>query len=97
MPTKRYGDLDTLVDYLDKNILNDPNCPLFVSATVHQIIDLMPVIDAVEVIRCRDCAFWDNKRISVEGQARCITGEYAFRVRAGWDFCSKAKRREVAP
>ena len=39
----RLGDLDALTESL-RSILNDPNCPLFVSATVDQIVDCAPTI-----------------------------------------------------
>lgn len=34
-----------------REILNDPNCPLFVSATVHQILESIPASDVRPVVR----------------------------------------------
>lgn len=33
-----------------REILNDPNCPLFVSATVHQILESIPAADVRPVV-----------------------------------------------
>lgn len=46
-PHGRLGDLDALTESL-RSILNDPNCPLFVSATVDQIVDCAPTIIPAE-------------------------------------------------
>lgn len=53
-----------------------------------------PTIEAEPVIHCKDCAFWERKRVSCEGLARCRTGESGYRCRFGHDFCSRAQRRE---
>lgn len=57
------------------------------------LVTLMPTIEAEPVIRCKDCAFWESKRVSCEGLARCRTGESGCRYRFGHDFCSRAQRR----
>lgn len=54
----------------------------------------LPKIGAEPVIHCKDCAFWESKRVSCEGLARCRTGESGYRYRFGHDFCSRAQRRE---
>jgi len=53
-----------------------------------------PTIEAEPIIHCKDCAFWERKRVSCEGLARCRTGESGYRYRFGHDFCSRAQRRE---
>ena len=67
-------------------------------------IDNAPAVDAVEVIRCKDCKYWgDEDGISEKDGIRfawcnihnhCMHGEYI-----GWcpkedDFCSFGERRE---
>lgn len=52
-------------------------------------------VDAVEIIRCENCQFWDNEHISSEGLAKCATGESGIRYRRSYDFCSHGKRKEV--
>lgn len=54
----------------------------------------LPTIEAEPVIHCKDCAFWESKRVSCEGLARCRTGESGYRCRSEYDFCSRAQRRE---
>ena len=46
-PHGRLVDADALTESL-KSILNDPNCPLFVSATVDQVVDCSPTIIPAE-------------------------------------------------
>lgn len=52
-------------------------------------------VDAVEVVRCENCRFWDNEHISSEGLAKCVTGESGIRYRRSYDFCSCGVRKEV--
>lgn len=56
------------------------------------IIGAAPTVDAVEVVRCKDCRAWDRGRISCEGLARCNSGEGGIRYRSGSDYCSKGVR-----
>lgn len=53
-----------------------------------------PVVDMVEVVRCRDCK-WYSQFISMTGkllpEGRC---EYHSNYLAEDDFCSKGERRE---
>ncbi len=44
-----YVEREAIIEALAKDILNDPNCPLFVAATVQQIVDLVPAADVQEV------------------------------------------------
>ena len=54
----------------------------------------IPAVDAVEVVRCRECMFWNKERVSCEGLARCLTGESGIRYRTKDDYCSRGQRRE---
>ena len=54
----------------------------------------IPAADVVEVVRCKDCKFWNRGKISCEGLARCITGETGIRFRNGYDYCSRGVREE---
>lgn len=51
-------------------------------------------VDAVEVVRCENCQFWDNEHISSEGLAKCVTGESGIRYRRSYDFCSRGEHKE---
>ena len=66
-----------------------------------------PTVDAVEVLRCRDCKYWgdeDGKLQNSDGAlfARCKVHNYLLDGRhTGWcptenDFCSYGERKEGA-
>ena len=44
-----YISRQTTIDDL-REILNDPNCPLFISATIHQILESIPAADVRPVV-----------------------------------------------
>lgn len=48
-----------------------------------------PTIDAVEVVRCKDCEYWTKQSNSLQG--RCaLSGSYP----TGAWYCANAERRE---
>ena len=55
---------------------------------INNIIDSEPTIDAVSVVRCKECRHWWNKY----GDSACMLHS-DFTVDAD-DFCSYAERRE---
>ena len=68
-------------------------------------IEAAPTVDAVEVLRCRDCKYWgdeDGKLQDSDGAlcARCTVHNYLIYGRhTGWcptenDFCSYGERKE---
>ena len=68
-------------------------------------IEATPTVDAVEVLRCRDCKYWgdeDGKLQRSDGVlfARCKVHNYLIDGRhTGWcptenDFCSYGERKE---
>ena len=68
-------------------------------------IEAAPTVDAVEVLRCRDCKYWgdeDGKLQDSDGAlcARCTVHNYLIDGRhTGWcptenDFCSHGERKE---
>ena len=70
-------------------------------------IEAAPTVDAVEVLRCRDCKYWsdeDGKLQDSDGalRARCKVHNYLIDGRhTGWcptenDFCSYGERKEGA-
>ena len=75
-------------------ILKDESCPLHIAAEIDMNLDLMPKVDAVPVIRCGKCNFWDRDHISCEGLAKCLTGESGIRYRNRSDFCSRGERKD---
>ena len=64
-----------------------------------------PTVDAVEVVRCRDCAYWGDEDGKLQGSdgvlfARCKAHNYLIDGRhTGWcpsenDFCSYGERKD---
>ena len=53
-------------------------------------------VDAVQVVRCGKCNFWDIDHISCEGLAKCLTGESGIRYRKRNDYCSRGEQDDDA-
>lgn len=75
--------------------------------TVMMLLMQTQTVDAVEVLRCRDCKYWgdeDGKLQRSDGvlYARCTVHNYLIDGRhTGWcptenDFCSYGERKECA-
>lgn len=77
-----------------------------VRAVPDDVIEKAPAVDAVEVVRCKDCKLWDMEHIEMhphstehpEQQAefaecqKWSTWSTCFMTRSN-DYCSQAKRR----
>ena len=84
----RYIDADNLKDYFfclgAKTVYGDL-CRL-----IQERIDLTPTADVVEVVRCRDCKYWqDNNGGYPHEECRWGKGE----TPDADDFCSYGERR----
>lgn len=54
-----------------------------------QMVEKAPTIDAVPVVRCKDCKWWTKQEKSIQG--RCaLTGTYPT---GGW-YCGNGERKE---
>ena len=53
-------------------------------------IDRMPTVDAVEVVRCKDCLYWEE----YDGEMFCNCYSNLMTDTAPDDFCSYGERRE---
>ena len=58
-------------------------------AAMEQVIDDCPAIDAVEVVRCKDCIYWSN-----DGRCEPTENGLVMEYTTGLDFCSYGKRRK---
>lgn len=58
---------------------------------VCDILDYMTPIDAVPVVRCRDCKWWSDWG---NGTGSCELSEAAMRREDATDFCSFGERRD---
>ena len=77
------------------------------ASMAERVIDSQPTVDAVPVVRCRECKYWgdeDGKLQRSDGVlfARCKVHNYLLDGRhTGWcptenDFCSYGERKEGA-
>ena len=63
--------------------------------TLQSIIDKMPTIDAVPVVRCKDCKWWDDFPIaSATPYIHECSASYPRRGTCADDYCSWGERRE---
>lgn len=71
---------------------------------IGRILNNVSAVDAVEVVRCRDCKYWGDEEGIAEGRdflyARCnVHNHFRYGEHFGWcpkedDFCSCGERRE---
>ena len=65
---------------------NCRNCSLLCDWEVENLVDDAPTIDAVEVVRCKDCKWW------LDSDHTCHEHSLVSPMTAN-DFCSRAERR----
>ena len=88
----RLIDADALIE--KAYIMQEPNGFIHSVVTERQII-ATPTIDAVPVVRCRDCKFWRKLNSSLLGEVVCCIAQGYMNVqKAETDFCSLAERRD---
>ena len=86
----RLIDADTLIKEFERYMLD----PKELRDAIYTI-NYTPTVDAVPVIRCRECKWWSNEKSFPRGQEcrRFIGFSYIWHSNAD-DFCSLAERRE---
>lgn len=77
---------------------NDIHSGIMSLKNVYEFIDEQPTIDAVPVVRCKDCTYFNAKN-SLETQGICMCGEKEMNYGGEFypfadDFCSYGKRKE---
>lgn len=62
---------------------------------IEYAIDGIPTVDAVEVVRCQECRYFDTKADGTVGFCKCgeVCG-YCHSMRVADDFCSYGERRD---
>lgn len=76
-------------------LLNDllfPN-PQFAKA-FKQLINDTPTVDAVEVVRCKDCKWWKTNYSWNGNEHKICVREPYEPLRNSEDFCSRGERKE---
>ena len=58
-----------------------------VLAQICKVLDRVPTVDAVEVVRCKDCEFWKSAWKS------CPMSDDTWSACCSNDFCSRGKRK----
>lgn len=81
-------------DALMEHIMKDPLFPLVEQYGISGVLNAQPTIDAVPVIRCKDCKWYIKKEWLVGGgyYIMCRNGSIANAKKD--DYCSRAERKE---
>jgi predicted nucleic-acid-binding Zn-ribbon protein len=98
----RYIDADALKEYIDCGHLRSPAEVCFSERDVVDLIDAQPTVDAVPVIRCKDCRYYEVYERKYDGSADkrfkpsiCTRAyEYAVAKDPNW-FCADAEPKEA--
>jgi hypothetical protein len=85
----RLIDADALAKFIDYGHLNNPNEKLYSENDIREMIDMMPTVDAVPIVRCKDC-----KHYYALNEVRGNCSEYNFIEKIPIDYCSWAERKE---
>ena len=83
----RLIDADALAKFIDYGHLNNPNEKLYSENDIREMIDMMPTVDAVPVVRCEQCT-WRHMGECMFWAGDGMYTEY-------YDYCSRGKRKEV--
>ena len=86
----RLIDAENLAKFIDYGHLNNPNEKLYSENDIREMIDMMPTVDAVPVIRCKDCKYRDPE------DHKCDCGHdirWQLPREDNW-FCADAERKE---
>lgn len=79
------------IDGLDEEFPNDKQVMPYMCGVrmALSFIETAPTIDAVPVVRCKDCKWWTKQEKSIQG--RCaLTGTYPT---GGW-YCGNGERKD---
>ena len=86
-------------DLISRGKLFNLLAPVQTLGEAYGIIQEMPTVDAVEVVRCRDCQYWERDHELdgyplFEGHMVCKYAIGHSSVRYPHDFCSKGVRKD---
>lgn len=88
----RLIDADALrAEFTEPNDWSDPSQALVHITGIWAYIDNAPTVDAVEVVRCRDCKHYRSVAWHIDGY--CHMAEWYKRYQYPDDFCSRGERR----
>ena len=94
MVEQRLIDVNKLIDFIDVGHLCYPGELRYSEFDVAALLLHAPTVDAVPVVRCKDCKFgdWDSEP---DDAMVCMGTKDGF-WRSGNDFCSYGERKEGA-
>ena len=88
----RLIDADAIIDFIDMGHTRSPLETCFSERDVVDMLESAPTVDAVPVVRCRDCKHWHKDTVFCGYMSY---GEASERV--NWyadDFCSYGERKD---
>lgn len=87
----RLIDADALIEYIDVGHLRNPLELCFSERAVVDMLERRPTVDAVPVVRCKDCKQWRrNIGFTDSPNGHCF---YIDMDTNQYDFCSFGERR----
>lgn len=66
-------------------ILRCHDCPEGVATYIEIVVDSIPAEDVTEVVRCRNCVYWDKRTTNKNGFDICPASSMEIHER---DYCS---------
>ncbi len=88
---KRLIDANALIDWLDVGHLRNPLETCYSERDVVDMLESRPTVDAVEVVRCKDCKYRHDSCFAGVGNIYCDKKRIYFPLDG---FCSYGERRE---
>ena len=86
----RLIDADAFIEEARSRIdMQDMYLPIHIK---EMVLDELPTVDAVPVIKCKDCRWWDYGQNEYGEWIGCKAKQLQFPF--GDDFCSRAERKE---
>lgn len=86
---------DALIEFLDMGHLRNPLESCFSERDVVYLLESRPTVDAVPVVRCRECVCWQENPWSDSREMVCKCWADWLPTEAD-DFCSYGERKEGA-
>lgn len=86
---------ETLVEYKASGVSDLTEWQKGWNDAIDTIMSETPTVDAVEVVRCKDCKWWKTKYMRNGERKVCVIEAYE-PVRNEDEYCSWAERREDA-
>ena len=95
MATKRLIDANALMEHLTRCIEQSKGLMRSVCVAIKCFVEQMPTVDAVEVVRCKDCIHWyETEGVCLKIYSDGAVSPYAWQDRNPDDFCSYGERKD---